>query len=226
MGKVDAMPDASHQSLAAAMLEVQRAIRNPIKNRENPHYHQFYADLASILEIVRPLLSANGILLVQFPAFAENVVTLTTHLTHLGGEQLVHTFSTNVRDGSPQTIGSATTYLRRYALLALLAISAAEDDDDGARSHDPDQERSSADTRPTDEATGSAVDETKYLSPLQRKVLFAAWKAGGHDGGAVQEYLTQQYGTPTTNLVPKEDFEALCTRFKDKTPLIDPPPEA
>jgi hypothetical protein len=72
------------------------------------------------------ILAAYGLSFSQFP----DEDGLTTILMHSSGEWMSAHAKLIIRDQTPQGHGSAITYLRRYALSAVLGI-ATEDDDDG-----------------------------------------------------------------------------------------------
>jgi len=76
---------------------------------------------------------ANGLALVQSPSTAGNVVTVTGTLYHTSGESITSVLSGTAKDTTPQAIGSAITYFRRYQMCAVLGV-AAEDDDGAAAS--------------------------------------------------------------------------------------------
>lgn len=86
-----------------------------------------YAPLDSVLAAVRGPLAENGLAVVQL--LDED--SLVTRLIHESGASLQGRIDLPQTAGI-QEMGSAVTYLRRYALQALLGI-AAEDDDDGNR---------------------------------------------------------------------------------------------
>ena len=69
-------------ALAAALAKAQGEMENAGKNSVNPHFKSKYADLAEILNTVRPVLSKHGLAVTQFPAFEGG----TAHVeTILGG---------------------------------------------------------------------------------------------------------------------------------------------
>jgi hypothetical protein len=55
-------------ALAAAMAEAQGEMENASKKSTNPHFKSKYADLAEILNTVRPVLARHGLSVVQFPS--------------------------------------------------------------------------------------------------------------------------------------------------------------
>jgi hypothetical protein len=58
-------------------------------------------------------------------------VRVRTMLFHASGEWLINWLDTLLPTADPQSIGSAVTYLRRYALAALVGVAPDDVDDDG-----------------------------------------------------------------------------------------------
>jgi hypothetical protein len=90
-----------------------------------------YAPLSSGLDIVRKTLGQHEIATVQTTAIdqASGIVNLTTVLAHASGEWIASDWPVCpiVEMASPQRMGAALTYARRYALFTLVGI-AGEDD--------------------------------------------------------------------------------------------------
>jgi len=120
--------------LATALSLAQGEIENAVKNAKNPHFKNNYADLAEIINTVRPTLTKYGLAVIQLPGFdAETgVVTVTTVLTHKSGEWISGEAGAPAPKKDPQGIGSAVTYLRRYSLSAVLLLAQEDDDGDAA----------------------------------------------------------------------------------------------
>jgi hypothetical protein len=124
------------QELAAALAKAQGQIKGAEKDRENPHFKSVYATLDSVWEACRAPLSSNGLALVQAPSVSiEGGVVITTLLMHQSGQWIETDLELAPRDGSPQAVGSAITYGRRYALMAVAGIAPTDDDDGNAASH-------------------------------------------------------------------------------------------
>lgn len=124
--------------LAAALAKAQAAIQPAIKDKTNPAFKSRYADLASVWDACREALTSNGLSIVQLPIDGEpNRVTLTTLLLHASGQFISTTFSTPLMKQDPQGIGSALSYLRRYALSSMVGVVADDDDDGNAASRQP-----------------------------------------------------------------------------------------
>jgi hypothetical protein len=109
------------------LLEFQKKIGIIKKDSKNPHFKNTYASLTQILSEVKPLLTECGLILIQ-PISLEGVGT--TIIDFETGEKIetVISLPTNL---SPQQLGSAITYFRRYTLASLLSL---EIDDDDAQS--------------------------------------------------------------------------------------------
>jgi ERF superfamily len=142
--------------LAAALATAQAAMRGALKDSENPFFRSKYADLASVWEACREPLTANHLAIVQFPTATfegkpeayewttrtgevrygvrvPTVVSVLTRLMHSSGQWLEDTTSTMLANADPQSIGSAVTYLRRYALAAVAGVAPEDDDAEAAQ---------------------------------------------------------------------------------------------
>src|SRR5271165_1516650 len=130
----------SFAALASALAKAQAELVNPEKSltatirpaRPGEGERSFrYAPLASGLDIVRKTLGQHEIATVQTTAIDQpaGMVKLTTMLAHSSGEWIASDWPVcPLADmASPQRMGTALTYARRYALFTLVGI-AGEDD--------------------------------------------------------------------------------------------------
>jgi hypothetical protein len=130
----------SFAALASALAKAQAELVNPEKSltatirspRPGEADRSFrYAPLSSGLDIVRKTLGQHEIATVQTTAIdpAAGVVNLTTMLAHSSGEWIASEWPVCpiAEMASPQRMGAALTYARRYALFTLVGI-AGEDD--------------------------------------------------------------------------------------------------
>jgi hypothetical protein len=123
-------------SLAAALAAVQRKLPD-VRKAETAHvrsdkgnYSYRYATLPDITKAVLPLLGENGLAWVTRPTLVDDRFVLVYELLHVSGEKVSGEYPLPT-GGSPQALGSAITYARRYCLCAVTGV-AADDDDDGA----------------------------------------------------------------------------------------------
>ncbi len=114
--------------LAEALSKAQGEMSNAAKDKDNPFFKSSYADLASVWDACRGPLSKNGLCVLQAIDSVDGRLILSTKLVHLSGEYVESTLPVNPVKNDPQGLGSAITYMRRYALSALVGIAPAEDD--------------------------------------------------------------------------------------------------
>jgi hypothetical protein len=119
--------------LITALAKAQADFGHATKTTTNSAFGSKYADLAANIDAVRPALNKHGIALLQFPEVDLELQTVSVETALLHGEQFIsQKFIAPAvgRQGfNVQSIGMATTYLRRYGLQALCGL--ASEDDDG-----------------------------------------------------------------------------------------------
>lgn len=113
--------------LAGALAKAQGAMENATMNKTNPHFKSKYADLASVLDAVRKPLGDNGLSITQQTVINGDGLILRTTLWHSSGQWIASEYP--LPTGTPQVMGSARTYARRYEITSLVCNSADEDDD-------------------------------------------------------------------------------------------------
>ena len=126
------------KELATALAKAQAKMKAAVKDSTNPFYKSKYADLTSVWEACREALTANGLSVTQFPGFEPGepwAATVTTVLLHTSGEWIKGTAGAPLKTADAQGVGSAITYLRRYALAAVTGV--VQEDDDGEASTKP-----------------------------------------------------------------------------------------
>ena len=126
--------DHATPELFAALAKAQNAVENAHKGSLNPHFKNRYADLAEVLNTVRPVFSECGLSIIQETSFDGSLVSVTTALCHEKGGFVSSTASCVPAKADAQGVGAATTYLRRYSLAAITGV-AQEDDDGQSASH-------------------------------------------------------------------------------------------
>jgi ERF superfamily len=118
--------------LADALAKAQAKISNPAKTALNPHFKSNYANLATGIDSIRAALGEQGIAFVQTTAMRGEMMVLYTRLIHSSGEWVGSEWPVAAYSKvSPQQMGSALTYARRYSLFSIVGIAGHDDDDDG-----------------------------------------------------------------------------------------------
>lgn len=120
--------------IAKALAEAQKHMKPIVKDEtaRAQAYSYRYADLATVLDAVRPALNAQGIAIVQACNASAMNVSVTTRLIHVSGEWFESTLDLEAESSGPQKIGSALSYARRYSLLGMVGAFPKEEDDDAA----------------------------------------------------------------------------------------------
>jgi len=118
--------------IAGALAKAQSEIANAHKKSVNPHFRSSYADLAEVLNTVRPVFASHDMSVIQAPEYGDGIVTVETMITHSSGEWIASSVSAPVSKQDAQGVGSAITYCRRYGLAAMAGIAQEDDDGNGA----------------------------------------------------------------------------------------------
>ena len=127
-------------NLTLALSTVQGKMSHAVKDSANPFFKSKYADLESVWDACRDLLAINGLAVAQFPGTyceLDHSMSLTTILTHESGEYISQEMSVPVTKPDAQGAGSCLTYMRRYALAAVVGVVQADDDGNAASSPKP-----------------------------------------------------------------------------------------
>lgn len=123
------MKSENISELAAALSKAQGQFDHAKKDVSNAFFKSKYADLASCIDAAKTSLAANGLAVVQSTDFDNDRLVLITTLMHSSGQWIDSKYPIKPQKDDPQSMGSATTYARRYAFCAITGIAA--DDDDG-----------------------------------------------------------------------------------------------
>ena len=161
-------------SIYKKLLEVQKEVGAISKDSKNPFFKSKYFDINKLIEVVNPVLSDKGVLLLQ--PIQDNRVQSVLFDSESGDRVWSELELPEITD--PQKLGSCITYYRRYTLASLLGLQAEDDD---ANNLKPAPKKKS---KITSEAYQKAVDalsngkvtleqiKTKYeLSAEQEKAL-------------------------------------------------------
>lgn len=148
------------------------------KKSRNPWFKSTYAAFPDIQDIVDPVLSDIGLIYSQHPEPNDQLTTLLIHAD--SGEFFQSTIDINPvyeykeeKDANkqvvwrsekpyitPQTMGSAITYAKRYALCAILGLKVDDDDDGNAGSG----------KATTDEPAQQSTPDKPILEPSNKKL--------------------------------------------------------
>lgn len=164
--------------LFGAMAKASAMIEGATKDKVNPAFRSKYADLASVIDAIKPALVKHGLFFTQKTHEQPGGVCVETVVCHESGESM--SFGKLFVPASKQDAqgyGSALTYARRYSLMAAFGVPAEDDDGNAAAKSAP---KAKNDTTP---------DVSPERAGIVRRVADAciAKVAAGNDYGAFEE---------------------------------------
>lgn len=185
-------------ALTKALVAAQKSMPELQRDKINPHLNSQYISLERLLEEVLPVLNTHGLALLQFPTYVETESgrqpALRYALVHgESGESMEDTMLLVVERQSSQGLGSAITYARRYTLMALLGLS-ADEDDDGNKS--------------TAKRTRAAQANGK-ITPKQRNDLMAEIRKAGVPTDRAREIVKEIADVEESKDIPAAKYEAV-----------------
>jgi hypothetical protein len=218
--------------IAKALASAQAAMKGAVKGSNNLFFKSKYADLESVWDACREPLTKNGLCVVQFPKskfygtpevyeyksksgepqFGVKVVyevSVLTRISHSSGQWMEDRVSTLLPNGNPQAVGSAITYLRRYALQSVAGIAPEDDDGEATTGRGNGHHE---DRRPT--PVSPAPPDYPVISEEQAEAIRAAAKKAGiktkEDFAAA---LVRFGGANETRRIPADKYEHVMEQF-------------
>jgi hypothetical protein len=202
-------------ALSSALSKAQGAIKAAAKDAENPHFKSRYADLASVWDACRDPLAKNELAVIQLPSTSDSKVHIVTLLTHSSGEWIEETLVLTPGADTPQGVGSAITYGRRYGLSAMVGV-APDDDDDGEAARPSSNARTNGQSRPPMRAPQAKPQNAHAVITKEQKAELAeAAKVSGWTGPALQAFISDNYGG--WSKIPASDFATVMEVMKHGT---------
>lgn len=199
----------SIKELATALAKFQGMMKPIAKDASNPFFKSKYASLSAIIEDTKEPLVKCGLSYAQFPDEQDG---LTTMLMHTSGEWISATYNISPVDRKPQSLGSAITYARRYALQSILGLQV--DDDDGNEASKP---KHKYDTTPIEDDAEAVSSEDDYsdLVPFDPPAKKTPAKAPAKKASSYVSFTEKKRmikdlidSLSLTDLTEKEEYEA------------------
>jgi hypothetical protein len=230
--------ETTSSALAAALAEVQKAlpkirktetgrVSGKTKDGDPFSYEYRYADLADVTDEIMPLLGKNGLAFTAAPRIVDGRFVLLCELLHESGEQKIGEWPLPA-NGSPQQLGSAMTYGRRYTLCAMTGVAPGGDDDDAGaaqRSYDYQAQRP-----PAAEQAPAATPKDQAVTQLRTLV-----RSKGLGENSVPAAFERRMGKPIVQATADEvqDYTAFVRQHSrlddapdETTPATEPGDEA
>lgn len=197
--------------LIPALVKFQSEVPAIPKDKENPFFKNnqtgkkaMYADLATIIETIKPVLAENGLCFTQ-PVQGE---MLETYLYHVSGQYIKSEMKINNEKNNAQGFGSGLTYARRYALSSILGIT-ADDDDDG-------NEAANTTTPATQNKPAPANSGSKNpCSESQQRRIETLWQELGRTEAALKKELQKTFKVESVSALGMTDAVAVIKSLTD-----------
>ncbi|MBQ9407428.1 MAG: ERF family protein [Desulfovibrio sp.] len=193
--------------IAKALAEAQGELPAAVKNAQNPHLKNKYADIKAVYDAIRDVLPKHGLAVVQtmLPTDGTKAHVRTT-LAHSSGQWFAGECVMPLdRQGGAQGMGSAITYARRYSLAAIVGVVSDEDDDGNAA-----QGRTARAQAQQQRAVAKAANQNPASDPQRKKFFVIMRQRHGDDRNAMLQELSQFFGREiqTSNELTKDDMAA------------------
>lgn len=162
-----------HKNIYTALAAAQAGMGTVVKGAVNPAFKSKYADLADVVAVVVPALSAQGIAMFHSMARDDHGLIMRTTLAHGATDTHIHCDVPLIVDrNNMQGMKSATTYAKRIGVESLTGIAPEDDDGNAAAQAAPVVDRQSKPKADTSKAIAEACDylaEAADLPDLQAR---------------------------------------------------------
>ena len=127
-------------------------------------YTYAYADLADVSDAILPLLGKHGLAFTAWPTLDDGKFVLAYALVHESGEERGGVYPLPA-SGTPQQVGSAITYARRYCLCAVTGVAPGGEDNDAAGATEVHMDRARTPARPPSDVPSRPVTPGPRAGP-------------------------------------------------------------
>jgi hypothetical protein len=160
--------DEAIVALQARLPKVQKARTAKVEMKGGGTYTYKYANLSNISDQMLPLLAGLGLSWQTMPRLnAAGTFVLYYRLWHVSDSGVEGEWPIT-HSGTMQSVGSAITYARRYALCAVTGLAPEDDDDDAAKASQQEAEQAKGrgrtqrrSTQPTEDGRITAAQQKK-----------------------------------------------------------------
>lgn len=173
-----------------------------------------YADIADVLDAVRPILSKHKIMVSQGTKVLDGGMYVETRLIH-AGQWIACDYPVASVSGDHQQMGSALTYARRYALCALVGVAAEEDTDAQDAAEMPPQRPK---PRPVDAIPQEAVPSRREAPKEYLNLLYGMIETYSGDSDGLKTWWNAEKPNMAARGLSSDDptFRDLYNKFVAK----------
>jgi ERF superfamily len=201
--------------LAAALSKAQGEMQAAIKDKVNPFFKSSYADLGSVWDAARPVLSKYGLCVMQtteMSADGTRIIMVTT-LAHTSGQWMKSFLPLNPAKNDSQGIGAAITYLRRYSLSAIVGV-VCDDDDDGETAVGRGKQQMRQDQPPAFQNQSQSIEKVDKKEVAALTTLIQ--NLDEESNRSFLEWIKKSYSAQSIQDIPKSCFEKCMVSLNAK----------
>jgi hypothetical protein len=193
----------SIDALAAAWVKASGEMHDITKTQKANvgQYAYTFATLADLNEMARPIMAKHGLVITQTAATVGDEVAISTTVLHSSGQFVTAHPLTLPVGKTAQATGSAITYSRRYALMAMLGL--ATEDDDGAAAAPREAARTAPERRNPPQRTSTAPRQAakpEARSDAEREIRALLATLTGPEATRVRGEFKAAFGSTLTEL--------------------------
>ncbi|QQT10820.1 ERF family protein [Staphylococcus pasteuri] len=187
--------------LNKALANFHKEVKQPMKDANNPFFKIKYVPLENVVEAIDDVAPKHGLTYSQYPVTKENgLVGISTVLLHESGEFIEFPPATTKPDkNTPQGVGSALTYMRRYSLSAVFGITSDQDDDGNEASGKNSKNKQTQPQKASGQTIGTLKKEVVKFTNLIK----------GTEKEVPQNVVEQRFGVKNYNLTEKEAVQII-----------------
>jgi len=196
--------------LAAALVKFNGEISRVAKDASNPFFKNKYASLDSIIDEARPVLTKNGLSILQLPSGDGEHAIMKTLLLHESGEWIEsEALIIKPVKSDPQAYGSCISYMRRYSLTSFLSLNTGEDDDAEKATHGNQHDKVPVKT-PYKAPQPAENTHSNIISTGQQSRLYAISKGNNE----LAKKVLAEYNYASSKVVENKDYKQICEKIE------------
>ncbi|WP_053035414.1 ERF family protein [Staphylococcus haemolyticus] len=189
--------------LNKALANFHKELKQPMKDANNPFFKSKYAPLENVVEAIDDVAPKFGLTYSQYPVTTDDgKVGISTVLLHESGEFIEYPPATTKPDkNTPQGVGSALTYMRRYSLSAVFGITSDQDDDGNEASGNTKAKQTSN--------KNVQMASAQTIGTLKKEVIEFTNLIKGTEKEAPQYIVEQKFGINNYNLTENKAVQII-----------------
>lgn len=192
----------SIKEICIAFNKMQSVLEQPLKDKDNPYFRSKYVPLENVVDSIVKASKDNGLSFSQFAETDENGnICVSTLVMHNSGEWIQYPkLRMKPEKNTPQSLGSAITYAKRYALSAIFGITSDEDNDGNSESKPNQNTKPKQNNRQVQKIT---IVQAQEIADTVQEVA----NITNSDYDTIQERILKKFNVATLSDIHAIDFK-------------------